>query len=72
MGEKIRDRYYDECACADTLYRRLGFDYQILTIANCEFSGACNQKNRKVTFERILLYGTGSTIAIIRITNWLD
>ena len=30
-------------------YCRLGFDYEILMIVNCEFSETCNQKNRKVS-----------------------
>ena len=31
-----------------------------------------NQKNRKVSLNLLLLYGTGSTITIIRIEIWLD
>ena len=41
-------------------------------IANCEFSEAHNQKNRKVSLTVLLSYGTGLTIAIIRIAIWLD
>ena len=36
-------------------------------IANANFSGACNQKDCKVFLNALLLYGMGSTIAIIRI-----
>ena len=53
-------------------YHRSGFDCKILINANCEFSGACNQKNRNVSLNLLLLYGTGSTIAIIKIAIWLD
>ena len=49
-------------------YRRLGFDCDILMIVNCEFSGARNQKNRKVSLNVLPLYSTGLTIAVIRIT----
>ena len=53
----------------DTTYRRLGFDCEILMIANCEFSEACNQKNHKVSLSVLL---SGSTITIIRIAVLLD
>ena len=53
-------------------YRRSGFDCEILMTANCEFSEARNQKNRKVSLSLLLSYSAGSTIAIIRITIWLD
>ena len=35
-------------------YHRSGFDYEILMIVNCEFSGAHNQKNRKVSLNVLL------------------
>ena len=50
-------------------YRRSGFDCEVLMIVNCEFSGAHNQKNRKVSLNVLLLYSTGLTITIIRITR---
>ena len=53
-----------------SIYRRSGFDYEILQIAS--FSEARNQRNRKVSLSILLSYGTGSTIVIIRITIWLD
>ena len=52
--------YLESCAT----YRRSGFDYEILMIANTSFSGARNQKNRS----KVQLEHTGSTIAIIRFT----
>ena len=55
-----------------SIYRRSGFDCEILMIANCEFSEARNQTNRKVSLSVLLSYGTGLTIAIIRIRIWLD
>ena len=38
-------------------------------IVNCKFSGARNQKNCKVSLNVLLLYSTGLTTAIIRITR---
>ena len=35
-------------------YRRLGFDCEILMIANCDFSGARNQKNPKASLNVLL------------------
>ena len=37
-------------------------------IVNCDFSGAHNQKNLKVTLSTYYYYGTGSTVAIVRFT----
>ena len=36
------------------------------------FSEACNQKNRQVSLSVLLSYGTGLTIAIVRIAIWFD
>ena len=44
----------------------------MLQLQITSFSGARNQKNRKVSLNVLLLYGTGLTIAIIRIVIWLD
>ena len=58
--------------CIPNIYCRSGFDCEILMIANCEFSETHNQKNHEVSLSVLLSYGTGSTIAIIRITISLD
>ena len=50
-------------------YRRSGIDYEILMIVNCEFFWKSQSKNRKVSLN---IYGTGSTITVVRIAIWLD